>query len=182
MSPADATSRGPLRVLVVDDNEDAADSLGLLLRLWGHEARVAYDGAEALEAARAFRPDCLFLDIALPGMDGYQLARQLREEPALARAKLVALSAYSNDEHVARVKEAGFDHQLIKPADPSEVEGLLKMLSEVRALARETRDLIGEARDDLKEVRQEIKEVRQGIREVKEELHEVKDALGDASA
>lgn len=169
-------------MLIVDDNRDAADTLGTLIGLWGHEARVAYDGAEALGAAGAFRPDCVFLDINLPGVDGYDVARRLRQDPDLRRAKLVALSAYSSGEHVRRVQEAGFDHHLVKPADPAEIQGLLHMQSEVRALARETRQLIGEARDELKEVRQEIREVKQELREVKDELRDVKEALGEGEA
>jgi two-component system, OmpR family, response regulator len=176
----------PLRVLVVDDNKDGADSLCLLLGLWGYDARTAYDGAEALQAASAFLPDCLFLDVGLPGIDGYHLAQRIRQEPALSGAKLVALSAYSGPEHSRRVCEAGFDYDFTKPADPEAVRGLLKMLDQVMRLAtrtqalaernaelaRETKDLIGEAKEDLKGVREEIREVRDEIREVKEEIRE----------
>src|SRR6266702_3932849 len=83
------------RVLIVDDNRDAADSLAMLARVWGYEARVAYDGEAALETALTFRPDCLLLDIGLPRLDGYALARRVRQQPGLETAKLVALSAYS---------------------------------------------------------------------------------------
>jgi CheY-like chemotaxis protein len=172
-------------VLVVDDNRDAADTLCALVGMWGHTARAAYDGAEALATARAFRPDCLFLDIGLPGSDGYSVARQLRRDPDLGRAKLVALTAYSSEDHARRAREAGFDHYLVKPADPKDVEGLLEMLSEVRELvsqnielAREARELIGEASNDLKEVWQEIREVKEELREVREEIREVRDVLG----
>ena len=185
MAETSAPAHNRLRVLVVDDNRDAADTLCLLVGMWGHTARAAYDGAAALEAARAFRPDCLFLDIGLPRIDGYGLARQLRREPALEKARLVALTAYSSEDHARRIREAGFDHHLVKPADPKEVEGLLQMLSEVRELAgrsvdlaREAKALIGEAKDELKEVKQEIREVKQELREVKQELREVKDVIG----
>jgi two-component system OmpR family response regulator len=171
--------RKRLRVLVVDDNQDAAKSLCVLIGLWGHEARAVHDGLGALDEARSYRPDCLFLDINLPGLDGYGLARRLREDPELDRAKLVALSAYSSGEHARRVQKAGFDHQLVKPADPAEIEGLLTMLSEVRALAQETRELVGETRDELREVRQEIRAVEQELREVKDELRDVKNVLGE---
>jgi CheY-like chemotaxis protein len=82
-----------LRVLVVDDNRDAADSLALLLRLWGYDSRVSYDGVHALQRAHDFHPDCLLLDINMPGMDGYTVARRLRQEPELGSVKLVALTA-----------------------------------------------------------------------------------------
>src|SRR5690242_5957258 len=102
MTGTSVTGHNRLRVLVVDDNRDAADSLCLLAGMWGHAARAAYDGAQALETARAFRPDCLFLDIGLPGIDGYSLARQIRRETDLGRAKLVALTAYSSEDHARR--------------------------------------------------------------------------------
>jgi CheY-like chemotaxis protein len=168
-----------LRVLIVDDNADAADSLCALLRLWGYDARAAYDGEEGLEQASALVPDCLFLDLGLPGIDGYELARRLRQHPVLRKANLVALSAYSD---VERSRAAGFDHHLVKPADPQEVEALLKMLTQVlklaeqsAALALETRDLIGEAREEMKELKGELREVKGELREVKEELREVKE-------
>jgi CheY-like chemotaxis protein len=180
-----------MRVLVVDDNRDAADSLCLLAELWGYEARAVYDGVAALQAAREFRPDCLVLDIGLPEADGYELARLLRNEPELASAKLIALTAYSEREHGSRVREAGFDYHLVKPADPELIERLLKMLNEVVKLAsrteelaqtnvelaKETKELITDAKHDLKEVREEIREVKGDIKEVKEELKEVKDFL-----
>jgi two-component system, OmpR family, response regulator len=184
MTETSAPGQNRFRVLVVDDNRDAADSLCLLVEMWGHTARAAYDGAEALEAARAFQPDCLFADIRLPGIDGYSLARQVRGQPDLARAKLVALTAYSSEDHARCIREAGFDHHLVKPAEPRDVEGLLQMLSEVRELAsrnvelaRETRELIGEAKSDLNEVKQEIREVKEELREVRQELREVKDVI-----
>jgi CheY-like chemotaxis protein len=173
-----ADERG-LRVLVVDDNADAADSLCTLLRLWGYEAHVAYNGTTGLEVASAVLPDCMFLDIGLPGIDGYDLARRLRAHPALNRAKLVALSAYSDRE---RSRAAGFDQHLVKPADPREVEALLKMMAEVLKvatetqklaeqsvrMAQETKNLLGEAREEMKELKGELREVKGELREVKE--------------
>ena len=101
------TERGPAgprpyRVLVVDDNQDAADTLALLVRIWGHDARVAYDGVEGLRTACAFQPDCLVLDIGLPKLDGYSLAQQIRQGAATAHMKLIALTAYSDEEHCRR--------------------------------------------------------------------------------
>jgi signal transduction histidine kinase/ActR/RegA family two-component response regulator len=113
------------RLLVVDDNRDAADSLALLLGLDGHDVRVAYTGRQALEIARAFLPHAAILDLGLPDLSGYDVARQMRREPALAGVRLVALSGWGQDEHQQRAREAGFDHHLIKPADPDELLALL---------------------------------------------------------
>lgn len=169
------------RLLIVDDNRDAADSLAILARVWGHEVQVVYDGEAALTAAAAFRPDCLLLDIGLPRLDGYALAVRIRQQPGLETAKLIALSAYSGEQHVRRVKESGFDHCLVKPADPRVIEALLKMLKQTLklaertealaqqnvALARETKELLTEVKEDIKEVKQELKEVKQEIKEAR---------------
>src|SRR5439155_1214139 len=88
-----------LRVLIVDDNRDAADSLAALVRLWGHEAHTAYDGEAGFATACAFRPDCLLLDINMPRVDGYALARRLRQCPELKAARVLALSANAGDGH-----------------------------------------------------------------------------------
>jgi CheY-like chemotaxis protein len=120
-----------LHVLVVDDNRDAADSLCMLLRLWGYECRTAYDGAAGLQAACEYRPDCLLLDIAMPGMDGYTLARRVRTQPGLDHARLVALTAFSDETHVRRSQEAGFDFRLVKPTDPLEIKRLLEKVGKL---------------------------------------------------
>jgi two-component system CheB/CheR fusion protein len=111
----------PLRVLVVDDNEDAAQSIGYLLEITGHEVTLAFDGPGALAAAAVAPPDLVLLDIGLPGMDGYAVAAQLRAA-GHERATLVALSGYGQDEHLRRSREAGFDHHLVKPIDFGKVE------------------------------------------------------------
>ena len=110
--PAPPASR---KVLVVDDNADAAESLAMILSLRGHEARTALDGPEALAVAREFRPEVVMLDIGLPGMDGYEVARRLRADHG--GILLVALTGYGQDEDRRRSKEAGFDHHLVKPVD-----------------------------------------------------------------
>jgi signal transduction histidine kinase/DNA-binding response OmpR family regulator len=107
------------RVLVVDDNVDGAESLAMLLRLGGSEVVLAHDGPAGLEAAREFRPDVVVLDIGLPGMDGYEVARRLRADPATKDALLVAVTGYGRDEDRALSREAGFDHHLVKPVDLS---------------------------------------------------------------
>jgi PAS domain S-box-containing protein len=125
--PADAG----LRVLVVDDNIDAADTLAALLEMSGHTIRVANDGHQAIEMAQAFQPQVVFLDIGLPGMNGYEVARRLRETPGMERAILVALTGWGAREDRERSSEAGFDHHLTKPADMSAVENLLSGLARV---------------------------------------------------
>ena len=116
------------RLLVVDDNRDAADSLAILLRLIGQEVRVVYDGPTALEAARAEQPEVAFLDIGMPGMDGCELARRFRQEAALRHVTLVALTGWGQEEDRRRSQEAGFDHHLIKPADLDTLRELLSRL------------------------------------------------------
>jgi len=115
----------PRRVLVVDDNADAAESAALFLRLAGHVVEVAFDGRAALEAARAFRPEVVFLDIGLPGMSGYEVARRLRAQPEFRSVLLAAVTGYGQDEDRRRSKESGFDFHLVKPVEPNSLLGLL---------------------------------------------------------
>ena len=105
------------RVMVVDDNLDSADTMAELIRIWGHEVRTANDGPSAIECARGFRPQVVLLDVGLPGMDGYELARRLRAE-GLAGTLLVSVTGYGQEEDRRRAQEAGFDHHLTKPVDP----------------------------------------------------------------
>ncbi|MGH7859488.1 MAG: response regulator [Candidatus Binatia bacterium] len=118
-----------LRVLIVDDNVDAADSIGMLLEIAGHRVQVAYDGSGALEIATSFRPQVVLLDICMPGMDGYQVARRLREDPATREATLVAMTGWGQDEDLRKSEEAGFDRHLLKPAEPAVLEELLANLT-----------------------------------------------------
>jgi signal transduction histidine kinase/DNA-binding response OmpR family regulator len=113
------------RVLVVDDNKAAAQSLSLLLRSAGHEVRTAYDGPAALAMAEGFQPEIALLDIGLPGMDGYEVARHLRLERQADQLMLVALTGYGQDEDRIRTKTAGFDHHVVKPADPAALMTLI---------------------------------------------------------
>ncbi len=110
---------------MVDDNHDAAVSLSLLLRLQGHEVRVTHDGLTALEAAAEFRPDLVFLDLGMPGMDGYEVARRLRRQPGLEGVVLAALTGWGQQEDRRRSAQAGFDHHLVKPPEPKALEHLL---------------------------------------------------------
>ncbi|BBQ00282.1 hypothetical protein BSFA1_54100 [Burkholderia sp. SFA1] len=116
---------GGLRVLVVDDNHDAADSLGMLLSALGTEVRVVYDGASALASAAEWTPSAVVLDLGMPILDGWEVARRFRRDPALKDIKLIALSGWGQDEDRERTASAGFDHHLIKPADFSSLQRLL---------------------------------------------------------
>lgn len=116
-----------LRVLVVDDNQDAADTLALLLEPLGYEVHVAYGGLGALRAVRSFDPDAVILDIGLPDLDGYAVARQIRQMPTQHRVELIALSGWCREEDRLRSAHSGIDSYFAKPADPLQI---------LRALAR----------------------------------------------
>jgi CheY-like chemotaxis protein len=181
------TSARSVSVLVADDNRDAADTLALLLQLRGYTVRVVYDGPAAVRSALADPPDCVVLDIAMPGQDGYAVARELRAHPATRAIKLVALTGYSEKEIGPRVAAAGFDRHLVKGrTDPEAIEELVQMLEEIKQLAAECKGLLQDARtefhgatEELRETRQEVREVKEELQEVKEELKEVKEELKD---
>ena len=107
---------------------DGAESLATLLRLGGHNVRLAYDGRSALDLAASTRPDVVFLDIALPGVDGYEVARRLRAGDAMRGIALIAVTGFGRDEDVQRARGAGFEHYLVKPVDPRLLMGLLGSL------------------------------------------------------
>jgi PAS domain S-box-containing protein len=113
------------RVLVVDDNRDAADSLAALIELLGHQATVLHDGRDALTVAVSHAPDLILLDIGLPGMDGYEVARRLRAARETANIRLVACTGYGREDDVRRIEEAGFDGYLVKPVSAAQLEQLL---------------------------------------------------------
>jgi CheY-like chemotaxis protein/two-component sensor histidine kinase len=115
------------RVLVIDDNEDAAVSLAMLLRMQGHDVEVAHDGLSALTLAKTFRPHVVFLDIGMPGMDGYEVARRLRREPGMEATVLAALTGWGQKDDRRRTSEAGFDHHLVKPLDVGTLEQVLNV-------------------------------------------------------
>ncbi len=119
------TAGGALRILVVDDNVDSADSLAMLLQTVGHEVQTAHDGPTGLTAALGFHPDAVLLDIGLPKMDGYEVARRMRLAPQLATTPLIALTGYGQESDRQRSREAGFDHHLVKPVDFEKLLGIL---------------------------------------------------------
>jgi two-component system, sensor histidine kinase len=113
------------RVLLADDNEDFVNSLGQILSARGHEVRIAYDGERAIKAALEFQPDIAFLDIGMPKVHGYDVARRLRADPATAECLLVAVTGWGQESDRALARDAGFDRHLVKPVDPAEIEAMV---------------------------------------------------------
>jgi CheY-like chemotaxis protein len=113
---------------VVDDNKDAAETLMLLTSMWGHDVRMATDGPAALEEAREFQPSVVLLDIGMPGMDGYEVARRLRAEssPGGPTMRIIALTGFGAEDARRQIRAAGFDAHLIKPVEPAALEQLLR--------------------------------------------------------
>jgi CheY-like chemotaxis protein len=114
-----------LRILIVDDHEDTAEMLSMLLTGKGHDTQVALDGTAALVAAAAFQPHLGLLDLSLPGMSGYELAQRLRAMPGLARIRLVAVTGHGSEGHRMRARSAGFNDHLLKPVNLEAVEAVL---------------------------------------------------------
>lgn len=133
-SPRNAveSTGGPRRVLVADDNADAAESLAMLLTLMGNEVRTAADGLEAVRVAEEFRPDVAVLDIGMPRLDGNGAARRIRAEPWGRDISLIALTGWGQEEDRRRTAEAGFDLHLTKPIDPAALDRLLAQLTRPR--------------------------------------------------
>ena len=121
----DERSGSGWRVLVVDDNVDSADSIAMLLQVSGHEVRVAYSGQDALDMAAKYQPDIVLLDIGLPVMDGYEVARRLRKYPDLKTVKLIAVTGYGQESDRLQSQEAGFDYHLVKPVDAQKLEEVM---------------------------------------------------------
>ena len=116
------------RIVVVDDNDDQVHSLALLLSLMGHTVSHATNGPEAIEQARDFVPDLMLIDIGMPGMDGYEVARRLRQQPETRNVRLVAQTGWGGDVDRERSREAGFDAHLVKPVTPATLEELLRSM------------------------------------------------------
>ena len=114
-----------LRILVIEDNVDAAESLAILLRMFGHEPQVVHSGLAGLDAASTYRPNVILLDIGLPGMDGYEVAKRLRQQEASKNAAVIAMSGYSLTDDAIPFREAGFDRYLVKPVEPEKLQEVL---------------------------------------------------------
>jgi PAS domain S-box-containing protein len=123
--PANPKVSASRRILIADDNKDSADTLAMLLRLLGNDVKAVYSGTQALEEADSYRPQMLVLDIGMPGMSGYEVARQLRSQPAFENVFLVALTGWGQEEDRRRTREAGFNHHLVKPVDLKALQDLL---------------------------------------------------------
>jgi CheY-like chemotaxis protein len=126
LPPAAPGTESRLKVLVADDNRDAADSLAMVLEMNGHEVLVAHTGEQALEIARQVLPQVMILDIGMPDMTGYEVARELRRESWGGRILLLAITGWGQKEDKERALEAGFDHHMTKPVDVDQVEKLLR--------------------------------------------------------
>jgi CheY-like chemotaxis protein len=120
------------RILVVDDNEDSAGTLSMLLKLMGNEVHEAHDGLAAVEAATTFQPDVILLDIGLPKLNGYEACRRIREQPGGGAFLIVALTGWGQEEDIRRSNEAGFNQHMVKPVDPASLERLLADLESGR--------------------------------------------------
>ncbi len=131
--PADELPRSVRRILLVDDNSDAAESFAMLLRMSGHEVFLAHDGPGALEAADEHRPEVVVLDIGLPGLSGYEVARRLRERPEFHDTILIAMTGYGQDDDRRQAREAGFDYHVTKPVGADQLEQLFEAREENRA-------------------------------------------------
>jgi CheY-like chemotaxis protein len=114
-----------LRIVIIEDNQDAADSLRMLLELLGHEVRVAYSGPDGVRIAREWVPAVVLSDIGLPGLDGFGVAQELRRDKATANAHLIAITAYGDEDYRRRARESGFDHFLTKPMSSDTLQRLL---------------------------------------------------------
>lgn len=114
------------KVLVVDDNQDLADTFGKLIRMLGEEVMIVYRGAAALEAAPEFHPDIVFLDIAIPDMDGYETVERLRGIPELKETKFIAVTGFGQEEYRNRSRKAGFDEYIVKPIEMETLQKILK--------------------------------------------------------
>jgi CheY-like chemotaxis protein len=115
-------------VLVADDSPDSAEAMGLVLKMSGHEVKIVFSGSQALAAASEFQPEVALLDIGMPGMSGYDLARELRATPWGRGLVLVAVTGWGRGEDKTQAVEAGFDHHLAKPVDPDALQALLRRL------------------------------------------------------
>jgi CheY-like chemotaxis protein len=138
-SPASSphcSAKSSQRILIVDDNRDAANSLALLLKFLGADAHVAYDGLSAIEIMPRLRPSAVLLDLGMPGMNGHEVARRIRSDPQFESVALVALTGWGQEDDRRRTREAGFDHHLVKPLDAAALKEVLAFLQARQATAQ----------------------------------------------
>jgi len=128
----DYNASTPHRVLVVDDNEPSAKTMGWTMELMGYEGRLAKDGPSAIEIARSFCPDVVLLDIGLPGMNGYELCELMHKEPSLKDTIFIAQTGWGQEEHIRRSKEAGFNYHLVKPVNMNDLKKILQSSSLIK--------------------------------------------------
>jgi len=131
-SLAETHTTSSKRILVVDDHVDGATALAMMFNFYGHETQIAYSGPDALEAAVQFKPEVVFLDIGLPGMDGYEVAKRFRTDCGVRDAFLVAMTGWGTERDRERSRAAGFDEHLTKPIEPSTFEELLTRFDNLR--------------------------------------------------
>jgi CheY-like chemotaxis protein len=163
LAGVDHSSNGApkLKVLVADDNRDAADSLAALVRLWGHEAQIAYDGKTALTLVSSEPPDVILADLAMPSLDGRSLAQRLRAFPGGDYFTLVAVTGFAESSHRDRALAAGFDHYLVKPVEPTDVERLLNVIrQQARATLARTGETVGRTAEHVRNTRTLVNEAR----------------------
>lgn len=120
-----ALTAGKMRVMVIDDNQPSAQTMGWAIEAMGHDVMIVHDGVAAIEAAKSFQPDAVLLDIGMPGMSGYDVCRAMRALPGLERATFIAQTGWGQEEHRRRSREAGFHHHLVKPVDFADLGRLL---------------------------------------------------------
>ena len=126
-----AATRGGRRILVADDDQDSAESLAMLFKMMGHEVRAAQDGLAAVDLAEIFRPDLIVLDIGMPGLDGYEVCRRIRQHAWGQAIVIAALTGWARDEDRDRSEQAGFNHFLVKPVDSKALEDLIAAVASV---------------------------------------------------
>ena len=148
------------RVLVVDDDQDGADTLGLLMEALGNQVHVTYGGTSALEVATVFRPDLMLIDLAMPDMDGCRLVTRFRQIPAFARIQIVAITGHADEGHRTLAMKAGFDKVLFKPVDLTEIRAVLASVVPVLALTDQSPRLANKRASPQAEQRLPISEVR----------------------
>jgi CheY-like chemotaxis protein len=170
-----------LRLLTVDDNQDMADSFALMLAAWGHDARAAYSGDQALALAAAFNPDLVFADLGMPRMDGFQFAQRLRGQPATAGVVLAAVTGYADRVHRERALREGFDLYLVKPFHLPSLRVVLDALAQAKATLHAAQAQYVALAERNRILVQRTKDLLIASRPLRAELHELLEGAGEAA-